>query len=111
VGKNCLRFAPNIARWLVRSETEERGVTQMTVRCPLDESNLGDELRLQPSHFAHLFSRDAGTPVGRLAVRQVDKWTIGNLQRHDLSVDLTPHHGRESGAHFSGESERIARSY
>src|SRR5574338_222873 len=99
-----LGFAPYISGGLVCSQAEKCRVTQVTVGRPLDESNLGHQCWSDPLHFAHLLSCDPGAPVRSLAVWQVDKGTLRNLQRLDLAVDLASQERCESGAHLSSKS-------
>jgi hypothetical protein len=76
---DVLGFATNIPCGLVRSEPQKSRMSQVTVGCPLDESNLGHEPRLQPPHFTHLLRCDPSTPMSRLAVRQIYERTVGSL--------------------------------
>jgi len=59
----------------------KRSVSQVSIVGPLDESNLRNQLRLDPHHFRHLFRRHASAPMGSLAVREIHERTLRDLQR------------------------------
>src|SRR5688572_12062041 len=71
-------FSPHLPRALVGAQTEKRRVPQPTLRCPLHEPYLRNQLRPHPLHLPHLVGRHAPAPAGRLRVGRSTKgqsWT------------------------------------
>jgi len=56
-------------------------MTQMAVVCPFDEPDLRDQRRLDPRHFGHLLRSHAASPMGSLAVREIDEWARRDFER------------------------------
>ena len=87
---------PDTFRILIVPKGDEGSVPEVTVGRPFDETNLCDEVRLQPAHLGHLLLRHAPSPVGSAAGGQIDERTPPGMQSVELSENV--------GACMRGES-------
>src|SRR5688572_18525919 len=94
---------------LVRADAEKRRVAQMAVGGPLDETDLRDDLRLEPAHLFHLLRRHPTAPVRGLAARQVGERTAWRMQRRQRRRHLAADVRREPGTNLPGEVQRPSR--
>jgi hypothetical protein len=78
---------------------------QPSLRRPLDEPDLRDDLRPHPLHLAHLIHRDAATPAGCLRVRQVDEGTLVDMVRLQRLEDLATEMRDEASPHLAREPQ------
>src|SRR5262249_24188354 len=109
---SCTRstLAPDAPRGLVRAQSKERRVSQMTLGGPLDEADLRGERRLHPAHFFHLLWRHAAAPVCRASGRQIGKRTSIRLERLEMRGDVAAQMRSESGADLRGEAQHASRA-
>lgn len=56
---------------LVRAQTKKCGVPRPPFCGPLDESDLSDELGLDPHELSHLLGRETTAPASPFGVRQI----------------------------------------
>src|SRR5205823_7506140 len=67
---DCLRsLAADVARRLVVPDARKLRVPEVAVASPLDERDLDDVARLEPSQLGHLFFGNRFAPVAAGAVR------------------------------------------
>ena len=77
VGHPNPRLATKITRFcvpansLVRAQTKKCGVPRPPFCGPLDESDLSDELGLDPHELSHLLGRETTAPASPFGVRQI----------------------------------------
>src|SRR5262249_29376866 len=71
-----LRFAPNVARSLIVSESNESGVPQVAIGGPFDKLEASHELGPQPMTFLHFFGSQALAPSPGVRFRKVHKWAF-----------------------------------
>lgn len=72
-------LATDIPCRLVVAERDELRVAQVIVTGPLDELDLRDEDRLQPSTIHHLRGRQSLAPSAAPGFRQVREWALLDL--------------------------------
>src|SRR5437762_11159175 len=101
-------FPPDILRVLVVAQAGKRGVTEAAVTRPLDERNLRDEVRCDPSQLRHLVGSNALAPVTGLRLRQIDERTGPGGERLQPLEDGGAQVRRKSVANLPGAEQAPA---